>query len=99
MSSILPIGEPVSAGGMSPSRKEKSGVTPAGEDPGRSAMPVDQVEISEMAQVLSTLDVNDEIRTDKVMAIREEIANGIYETEAKLEYTISRLLEILRPAR
>jgi len=50
-----------------------------------------------MGQLLSTLEREDDIRVDKVMEIREAIANGTYETEAKLEYTISRLREILRP--
>jgi negative regulator of flagellin synthesis FlgM len=56
----------------------------------------DRVEISELAQALSTLEPEADIRIDKVMAIREAIANGTYETPDKIEATIERLLEVLR---
>jgi anti-sigma28 factor (negative regulator of flagellin synthesis) len=54
------------------------------------------VEISELAQTLSTLEPEADIRIDKVLAIREAIANGTYETPEKIEATVERLLDVLR---
>ena len=59
--------------------------------------PVDRVEISEMGQLLSTIDPGTDIRIDKVMEIREALANGTYDIESKLETTIDRLMDELRP--
>ena len=59
----------------------------------------DRVEISELAQMLNErgLDTND-IRVDKVLAIREAIANNTYITEDKIDVTVNRLLEVLKSA-
>lgn len=54
--------------------------------------PVDRVEISFEAQMLARTS-NDGIRTDRVANIRAQIASGIYETPAKLEAAVSRLLD------
>ncbi|HPD29423.1 MAG TPA: flagellar biosynthesis anti-sigma factor FlgM [Phycisphaerae bacterium] len=64
----------------------------------RTTAPVqaDRVDISEMGQLLSTLDVGSQIRVDKVTEIREAIANGTYITDAKINYTVSRLMEELK---
>lgn len=58
----------------------------------------DTLEISELAQALSNLESETDIRIDKVLAIREEIANGTYETDEKIDITIERLLAALRGA-
>lgn len=57
----------------------------------------DQVEISELAQLLSSLDPDEQspIRAQKVADIREAIQNGTYETEDKIDYVVSRLMEVL----
>lgn len=64
----------------------------------RTTAPVqaDRVDISEMGQLLSTLDIGSQIRVDKVTEIREAIANGTYITDAKINYTVSRLMEELK---
>lgn len=95
MGDIPPIKGPASPSGMTPQPTPASGQT-AGKDTVQGAWPVDRVEVSEMGQRLSTLEANTDIRVEKVMAIREAIANGTYETETKLEHTIDRLLEVLR---
>ena len=95
MSDIPPIKAAASPAGMTPQRKVEGGPA-AGGKTAREAAPVDRIEISEMGQLLSTLELDGDIRVEKVMEIREAIANGTYETEAKLEYTINRLLEVLR---
>ncbi|UCD29913.1 MAG: flagellar biosynthesis anti-sigma factor FlgM [Planctomycetota bacterium] len=57
----------------------------------------DRVEISELAQTMNKLglDIND-IRVDKVSAIREAITNDTYVTEDKIEITVNRILEVLK---
>jgi len=64
-----------------------------------AVVPVDRVDISETARWLSTLELEGEVRMDKVIAIREAIAEGTYETEDKIEFTVQRLLEVLRAQR
>jgi flagellar biosynthesis anti-sigma factor FlgM len=63
---------------------------------GQSNASTDRVEISQMAQTLSTLEPNTEIRVDKVAALKEAINNGTYETEDKINATVDRLLDVLR---
>ena len=63
----------------------------------RETQLVDRVEISELAQRLSKrgLDIND-IRVDKVLAVREAITNGTYVTKNKIDITVNRLLDVLK---
>lgn len=95
MNDIPPIKAAASPSGMRPPVDPD---TRAGEEtrPARATPVPDRVDISEMGQLLSTLDVDSEVRIDKVMEIREAIANGTYVTDAKINYTVSRLLEELR---
>ncbi len=51
--------------------------------------PVDQLDLSAEAQMLS----GGEIRTDLVAQIKTDIANGVYETDAKLDAAVERLLD------
>ncbi|MCA9300712.1 MAG: flagellar biosynthesis anti-sigma factor FlgM [Phycisphaerales bacterium] len=56
----------------------------------------DQVEVSDVAYFLSRLRDMPDIRTDLVERIREEIANGTYETQERLDGAIDGLLEDLQ---
>ena len=95
MNDIPPIKPAVSPVGMGPPIKpEEAGGE--GARPGQTQPPADSVEISPMGQLLSTLDAGADIRVDKVTEIREAILNGSYITEAKINYTVSRLMEELR---
>lgn len=60
---------------------------------GADALPVDQLEISAEAQMLSASST--EIRADKVAELRTQIASGQYETSEKLDAAISRMLNEL----
>ena len=51
--------------------------------------PVDQLDLSAEAQMLT----GGEIRADRVAEVRAEIANGVYETDAKLDAAVERLLD------
>ncbi len=95
MNDIPPIKPALSPVGMGPPLKPEE----AGGDEARTAQTepsADSVEISPMGQLLSTLDAGADIRVDKVTEIREAIQNGTYITEAKINYTVSRLMEELR---
>ena len=53
----------------------------------------DQVEISPLGQMLDGISRLPEIRHEKVEEIRRQIAGGIYETPAKLELALDRLMD------
>ena len=54
----------------------------------------DRVELSGVSHLLATLKAND-VRADKVQSIRAAIDAGTYETEAKLDAAIDKLLNDL----
>jgi negative regulator of flagellin synthesis FlgM len=55
-------------------------------------VPVDSLEISAEAQMLSTTGATD-IRADRVADLRAQIASGEYETPEKLDAAVSRMFE------
>lgn len=63
---------------------------------GTSARPglVDKLELSGVSHLLTSLKSND-VRTDKVAAVRAEIEAGTYENDQKLQAAIDRLMEDL----
>jgi flagellar biosynthesis anti-sigma factor FlgM len=90
MGNIPPITGTTKATNVAPSQTapREAAPTPQGAE--------DRVEISDVAQSLSTMELDSNIRVDKVLAIREAIQNGTYETEEKIEATVERLLDVLR---
>ncbi|MGE5611522.1 MAG: flagellar biosynthesis anti-sigma factor FlgM [Bacillota bacterium] len=54
----------------------------------------DKLELSGMSHLLKSLKSND-IRTDKVAAVRAQIEAGTYENDQKLDTAIDRLLDDL----
>lgn len=54
---------------------------------------VDQLDISPEADLASQIRDIPDIRADRVASIRAQIANGSYETDAKLDVALSRLLD------
>jgi len=53
----------------------------------------DQVEISDAARLASQLSDVPDIRHERVAEIRASIAEGTYDTEAKLDVAVDRLLD------
>lgn len=53
----------------------------------------DRLEISEAGRLMDLLSQTPEIRHDRVAALRAAIAEGKYETEARLDLAVSRLLD------
>ena len=62
--------------------------------PARQIKLTDRVELSKVNHLLATLKAND-VRIDKVNAIKAQIAAGTYETQAKLDAAIERLMDDL----
>ena len=61
----------------------------------QAGAPRDHVEISPLGQMLDGISRLPEIRHEKVEEIRRQIASGAYETPAKLEVALDRLLDEL----
>ena len=55
----------------------------------------DKVQLSQVSQLMATLKAGGDIRADKVAAIRAQLVAGTYETEAKLNHAIDRLIDDL----
>ncbi len=91
MTDIPPIDAQVP---LTPSRVARTGDEP--ERSRASSAVVDQVEISDLAQLLGSLDPSTDIRAEKVAAVRDAIRSGTYETPEKIEATVNRLLDVLR---
>ena len=62
--------------------------------PGSVSRPSDRLELSGMSHLLQTLKAQ-EIRTDKVAAIRAQLESGTYEDEYKMDVAVDRLLDDL----
>jgi len=54
---------------------------------------VDQLDISEKADLVSRLNGLPDVRADRVADLRAQIASGAYETDAKLDVALDRLLD------
>jgi flagellar biosynthesis anti-sigma factor FlgM len=58
--------------------------------------PRDEVEISSAARLLEQARVDPQVRAERLAEIRAAIANGSYETPAKLEAAVERMLAEVR---
>ncbi|HEX4132342.1 MAG TPA: flagellar biosynthesis anti-sigma factor FlgM [Pirellulales bacterium] len=66
---------------------------PAGAASIRSVDVSDQIDISPEAQFLTQIGEMPDIRSDRVNQLRAQIASGNYETAAKLDAALERLLD------
>jgi negative regulator of flagellin synthesis FlgM len=53
----------------------------------------DELDISDAARMIDKVNEAPDIRQDRVNSIRAQIAAGTYETDAKLEIALDRLLD------
>jgi len=86
MNNIAPIGRPAAS-------ESVLNPDPAVSPPANAAQhrPADQVELSAAAQLLGRLDDLPDVREDLVARVREQILDGTYETEEKLDAAVSEL--------
>jgi negative regulator of flagellin synthesis FlgM len=54
---------------------------------------VDELDISPEAELVSEIRDLPDVRADRVAEIRAQIASGVYETDAKLDVAVGRLLD------
>jgi len=59
----------------------------------RDAAPVDQLDISPEADLVSRVREMPDVRSDRVAELRAAIQAGTYETEAKLNLAVDRLFD------
>jgi negative regulator of flagellin synthesis FlgM len=81
------------AGGVAPERAGAK--APAQSEASRTERPSDRVDISDRARLLSKLSAMPDVRSELVDRIRQEIAQGTYETEDRLDQAIENLAEDL----
>ena len=60
-----------------------------------ASAPVDQLDLSAEAQMISQSQSTNDIRMDRVADLRAQIASGQYETAEKLDAAVDRLLDQL----
>lgn len=58
--------------------------------------PRDEVSISSAARLLEQARIDPNVRAERLAEIRTAIANGTYETPAKLEAAVERMLDAVR---
>ena len=61
----------------------------------QAGAPRDHVEISPLGRMLDGISRLPEIRHEKVEEVRSQIASGVYETPAKIELALDRLMDEL----
>lgn len=90
MSSINGIGNhsPVNKIATQPVQKQVSAEAP------KQMLATDKLQISGMNHMMEMLKTN-EVRADKVATIKSQIEAGSYETDAKLDAAIDRLIDDL----
>ena len=66
------------------------GVKPGGAIP--NGIPVDRVEISQIARLMSEISLLPEVRAEKIAQVRAQIESGTYITPEKLDIAVERLL-------
>ncbi len=92
MVNVGPIQAP---GGMQPINALRlGGVKPGGAIP--NSIPVDRVEISQIARLISELSSLPEVRAEKIAQVRAQIEAGTYITPEKMDIAVERLLEDLQ---
>jgi len=72
--------------------KKITSKVPPDEVPGDSGMKADRVEISEEARLRSQVGSSEGIRMDKVLKVRQELREGTYVTDEKVENAVDKML-------
>ena len=77
--------QPINAPHRAPQTESTTGTS--------SLTEVDQLDISREADMASRANGLADVRTDRVAELRAQIASGAYETDAKLDVALDRLLD------
>ena len=60
---------------------------------GDLAAPQDELQLSDAARLIDQVNAMPGVRLDRVREIQSQIASGVYETDAKLDAALDRLLD------
>ena len=91
---MVNVGPIQATGGMQPINATRlEGVKPAGAIP--NSIPVDRVEISQIARLMSEVTLLPEVHAEKIAQVRAQIEAGTYITPEKMDIAVERLLEDL----
>ena len=89
---MVNVGPIEAAGGMTPiSRTRLEATKPSAGIP--NSIPVDRVEISQIARLISEVSSLPEVRAEKIAQVRAQSEAGTYITPEKLDIAVERLLE------
>jgi negative regulator of flagellin synthesis FlgM len=66
---------------------------PTSAEPASRSRAADKLELSGVSHLLASLKTHDGLRVDKVATIKAQIEAGTYESDAKLDGAIDRLLD------
>ncbi|HEX8524752.1 MAG TPA: flagellar biosynthesis anti-sigma factor FlgM [Tepidisphaeraceae bacterium] len=64
-------------------------------EPAKQLRATDRLEVSGAGHLLKTMKASGDVRVDLVQSVKKQIEAGTYETEAKLNSAVDRLLEEL----
>jgi negative regulator of flagellin synthesis FlgM len=94
----MEVNGPSGVGGSSPVRSIQASPvqSPAASGVHGLEAPRDEVEISSAARLLGELQNDPAVRAERLAEIQTAIANGVYETPAKLEAALLKLLDEIR---
>ncbi len=91
---MVNIGPIQASGGMqSISGPRLDGVKPGGAVP--NGIPIDRVEISQIARLISEVSSMPEVRAEKIAQVKVEIEAGTYITPEKIDIAVERMLQDL----
>ena len=94
ISEMVNVGPIQAPGGTQPiSGVRLDGVKPGGAIP--NSIPVDRVEISQIARLMSEVSLIPEVRAEKIAQVRAQIEAGTYITPEKMDIAVGRLLQDL----
>jgi len=80
-------------GGAQPLRPQSAGNSVPSQPKAVPGKKVDQVEISDIARLMHKIAQLPEIRTEKVLPVKQALAQGTYESEEKLSIALDELLD------
>jgi len=81
------------AGGPHPLRAQTAAKSGRSEPKAAVGEKADQVEISDVARLMHKIAQLPEIRTEKVLPVKQALAEGRYESEEKLSVAVDELLD------
>lgn len=81
--------------GSQPIRKVAQPATPPPTAEARPTSPTDELQLSSASPEVGEADLKSEFQMQRIAQIQQQIADGTYETQEKLDIAVDRMLESL----